>query len=177
MIRVEHNILVKSPTIMKIKIIVALLFVALMSPPDTQAQFMGEISMFAGEQEPEGWAFCHGQLLPVEEWPALFSIMGTTYGGDGRTTMGLPDLRGRTPIGVGSTSAMPLSDIHAHENGAHVLLYDAALGSWNREGLGVNYIICLYGTFPYGYIEPEQIGPDTSTGTKSIRDDEYDEAP
>ena len=61
--------------------------------------FIGEIIMFAGNFAPRGWAFCDGQLLPISQNSALFSILGTTYGGDGRTTFGLPDLRGRVPIG------------------------------------------------------------------------------
>ena len=60
---------------------------------------LGEISMFAGNFAPRGWAFCDGQLLPISSNQALFSLLGTTYGGDGRTTFALPDLRGRTPIG------------------------------------------------------------------------------
>jgi microcystin-dependent protein len=50
---------------------------------------------------PKGWAMCNGQLLPINQNQALFSLLGTTYGGDGRTTFGLPDLQGRTPIHVG----------------------------------------------------------------------------
>ncbi|WP_435579782.1 phage tail protein [Gilvibacter sp.] len=63
--------------------------------------FIGEIIMFAGNFAPRGWALCEGQLLPINTNTALFSILGTTYGGDGRTTFGLPDLRGRAPIGNG----------------------------------------------------------------------------
>ena len=57
--------------------------------------FIGEIRWFAGNFAPRGWAFCDGQLLPIAQNQALFSILGTTYGGDGRTTFGLPDMRGR----------------------------------------------------------------------------------
>jgi microcystin-dependent protein len=64
--------------------------------------FIGTIILFGGNFAPRGWAFCHGQLLPINSHQALFSILGTTYGGDGRTTFGLPDLRGRAPIGTGS---------------------------------------------------------------------------
>ena len=60
---------------------------------------LGQIIMFAGNFAPRGWAFCDGQLLAINQNTALFSILGTTYGGDGRTTFALPDLRGRTPIG------------------------------------------------------------------------------
>lgn len=62
---------------------------------------LGEIRMFAGNFAPRSWAFCEGQLLPISQNQALFSILGTTYGGDGRTTFGLPDLRGRAPLGPG----------------------------------------------------------------------------
>lgn len=63
--------------------------------------FVGEIRMFAGNFAPRGWAFCDGQLLAVSQNDALFSLLGTIYGGDGHTTFGLPDLRGRLPIHAG----------------------------------------------------------------------------
>ncbi len=64
--------------------------------------FIGEIIMFAGNFPPRGWAFCDGQLLSINSHSALFSILGTTYGGDGRTTFGLPELRGRVPMHAGN---------------------------------------------------------------------------
>ena len=64
--------------------------------------FIGEIKMFSGNFAPRGWAFCEGQLLAISSHTALFSILGTTYGGDGRTTFALPDLRGRTAISAGT---------------------------------------------------------------------------
>jgi microcystin-dependent protein len=64
--------------------------------------FVGEIRMFAGNFAPRGWAYCDGQLLAVSQNDALFSLLGTIYGGDGRTTFGLPDLRGRIPVHAGS---------------------------------------------------------------------------
>ena len=63
--------------------------------------FVGEIRMFAGNFAPRSWAFCDGQLLAVSQNDALFSLLGTIYGGDGRTTFGLPDLRGRVPLHAG----------------------------------------------------------------------------
>lgn len=63
---------------------------------------IGEIKLFAGNFAPRGWAFCNGQLLPISQNQALFSILGTTYGGDGRTTFALPDLRGRVPVHPGT---------------------------------------------------------------------------
>lgn len=64
--------------------------------------FLGQIVLFGGNFAPRGWAKCEGQLLSIASNSALFSILGTIYGGDGRTTFGLPDLRGRAPIGVGN---------------------------------------------------------------------------
>jgi microcystin-dependent protein len=64
--------------------------------------FVGEIRMFAGNFAPRGWALCDGQLLAVAQNDALFALFGTLYGGDGRTTFGLPELRGRIPIHAGS---------------------------------------------------------------------------
>ena len=63
---------------------------------------IGEIRMFGGQFAPRGWGLCDGQLLPVTEHEALFSILGTTYGGDGTTMFGLPDLRGRVPVHAGT---------------------------------------------------------------------------
>lgn len=64
--------------------------------------FIGQIMMFGGNFAPRGWALCNGQLLSIAQNTALFSILGTTYGGDGRTTFALPDLRGRAPIHAGT---------------------------------------------------------------------------
>lgn len=63
--------------------------------------FIAEIKIFAGNFAPRGWAFCNGQLLPIAQNTALFSLVGTTYGGDGRTTFGLPNLQGRVPMHPG----------------------------------------------------------------------------
>jgi len=66
-----------------------------------QEPFLGEIKMFAGTFAPNGWAKCEGQILSISQNSALFSLLGTTYGGDGQTTFALPDLRGRAPIHSG----------------------------------------------------------------------------
>ena len=68
--------------------------------------FIGQIIMFAGNFAPRDWAFCDGQLLQISENQSLYSILGTTYGGDGRTTFGLPDFRGRVPIGQGQGNGL-----------------------------------------------------------------------
>lgn len=95
--------------------------------------FIGEVKIVGFNFPPRGWATCDGQMLPIQQYQSLYSILGTTYGGDGRTTFALPDLRGRTPIHVGSgpglsphgwgqkggQEAHPLSDaempVHKHD--------------------------------------------------------------
>lgn len=90
--------------------------------------FVGEIKMFAGNFAPRGYALCDGQLLAISQNEALFSLLGTTYGGDGRTTFALPDMRGRLPIhSEGSfnlgqksgseTVTMTVSQMPQHEHG------------------------------------------------------------
>jgi len=73
--------------------------------------YIGEIRMFAGNFAPRNWAFCNGQLLSYELYPDLFGILGTTYGGDGQTTYGLPDLRGRAAVGPGQGPGLPAVDL------------------------------------------------------------------
>jgi microcystin-dependent protein len=64
--------------------------------------FIGQIELFGFSFAPLGWAFCDGSLLPINQYDALFALLGTTYGGDGQTTFGLPDLRGRVAVGQGT---------------------------------------------------------------------------
>ncbi len=88
-----------------IKKIIGLLFVCFFlsnNNVNAQDQMLGEIRIFAGNFAPRGWAFCEGQLLPISQNTALFSLLGTIYGGDGRTTFALPDLRGRVAISAGN---------------------------------------------------------------------------
>ena len=68
--------------------------------------FFGQIILFAGNFAPRDWAFCSGQLLPISQNEALYSVLGITYGGDGRKTFGLPDFRGRVPIGQGQGNGL-----------------------------------------------------------------------
>lgn len=67
--------------------------------------FLAEIRMMGFNFAPRGWAFCDGQILPINQNQSLYSLLGTTYGGDGRTSFALPDLRGRVPIHVGSNDS------------------------------------------------------------------------
>jgi len=67
--------------------------------------FLGEVKMLSFNFPPKGWALCNGQLMAIAQNAALFSILGTTYGGDGRTTFGLPNLQGRVPVHMGNSYA------------------------------------------------------------------------
>ena len=91
--------------------------------------FLGEISLFAGNFAPRDWAFCDGQLLPINQHDALFSLLGTTYGGDGRTTFGLPDLRGRTPIHPGTGPGLSTWRLGERRGTEEVWLSEAELTS------------------------------------------------
>lgn len=68
--------------------------------------FLGYIALVAFNFAPQGWALCNGQLLPIAQFEALFTLLGTTYGGDGNTTFALPDLRGRVPIHMGGGAGL-----------------------------------------------------------------------
>lgn len=112
--------------------------------------FIGEIRMFAGNFAPRSWAFCDGQLLSVSQNEALFSLVGTIYGGDGRTTFGLPDMRGRIPIHAGNgpglsprnigakggveKATLSLNQLPSHNHNAHALNKPGDSGSpHNRQ--------------------------------------------
>lgn len=82
--------------------------------------FLAEIRMIGFNFAPQGWALCDGQVLPINQNQALFSLLGTTYGGDGQTTFALPDLRGRTPIHRGASTgpSHPLGEQSGEETHA-----------------------------------------------------------
>lgn len=74
-------------------------------------QFVAEIRIFPFNFPPTGWAFCNGQLLPISQNTALFSLLGTTYGGDGKSTFALPDLQGNVPMQPGQGQGLSLRDL------------------------------------------------------------------
>ena len=84
--------------------------------------FVGQITVFPFNFAPVGWALCEGQLMPISQNTALFSLLGTFYGGDGRTTFALPDLRGRVPVGQGQVPGLSFHDIGEMEGGEAVTL-------------------------------------------------------
>ena len=95
--------------------------------------FVGEIRMFAGNFAPRGWAYCDGQLLAVSQNDALFSLLGTIYGGDGRTTFGLPDMRGRLPIHAGQGPGLSPRRLGAKSGEESVTLTVNQIPSHNHE--------------------------------------------
>jgi len=97
---------------------VRLLIVFLLCPYTVFAEpIIGEVRWFAGNFAPRNWEFCNGQLLPIAQNTALFSLLGTTYGGDGRTTFGLPDMQSRHPMHPGQGPGLT-SRRHGDRGGA-----------------------------------------------------------
>lgn len=72
---------------------------------------LAEVRMFAGNFAPRGWMLCQGQLLSIAQWTAVFALVGTIYGGNGQTTFGIPDFRGRSALGTGSGPGLPSVDL------------------------------------------------------------------
>jgi len=104
--------------------------------------FLAEIRIFAFNYAPRGWAQCNGQLLPINQNQALFSLLGTTFGGNGQTTFALPDLRGRAPVHAGAdvtlgmsageeSHTLVLSEMPAH---THLPMGDSAAASVTTPG-------------------------------------------
>ena len=117
--------------------------------------FVGEIRMFAGNFAPRGWAFCDGQLLAVSQNDALFSLLGTIYGGDGRTTFGLPDLRGRIPLHQGTGPGLSPRRLGAKGGAENETLTTNQLAShshdWNANKAAAT------GTAPQGKVLAEMV--------------------
>ena len=142
--------------------------------------FLGQIEIFSFNFAPKGWALCNGQLLPINQNQPLFSLLGTTYGGDGRVNFALPDLRSRVPNHMGSgftlgqrggeeAHTLIISELPAHN---HALMTDAThAGNINTPGTdtalaqsvgvndnGGNFSLAVYGTFsPGGVLAPQTI--------------------
>lgn len=124
--------------------------------------YVGEIRMFAGNFAPAGWMFCEGQLLPISENETLFQLIGTTYGGDGQSTFGLPDLRGRIPIHQGNgfilaetggaeEITLTISQIPAHSHAALCSANTTTGASPTNQVVGAPADV---NTLPYGTDAP-----------------------
>lgn len=89
--------------------------------------FLAEIRIFAGNFAPSGWAFCNGQILPLAQNAALFSLLGTTYGGNGQTNFALPDLQGRVPMQPGQGPGLSLRNLGESGGSATVALTESEM--------------------------------------------------
>jgi microcystin-dependent protein len=94
--------------------------------------YIGAVVLFAGNFAPRGWALCQGQLLSIAQNTALFSILGTTYGGDGRVTFGLPDLRGRVPLGNGQGPGLQPYELGEMSGSENVTLIQTEMPAHNH---------------------------------------------
>ena len=129
--------------------------------------FIGQIQPFGFNFAPRNWAKCNGALLPIASNTALFSLLGTTFGGDGRTTFGLPDLRGRAPIQMGTSPGLKTIQLGkkggteklsattvavekgvAGQNNVTTASGDVSNLSNMQPSMRVNYIICINGDYP-----------------------------
>ena len=128
--------------------------------------YVGEIRMFAGNFAPRGWAFCDGQLLAVSQNDALFSLFGTIYGGDGRTTFGLPDLRGRLPIHqgqgpglsqrrLGSKGGSEKETLTVNQMPSHTHNYSANTAAGNQNTPQGNVVAGRTGDATYSEVDPD----------------------
>jgi microcystin-dependent protein len=100
--------------------------------------FVAEIKIFAGNFAPRGYAFCNGQLLPIAQNTALFSLIGTTYGGDGRTTTALPDLQGRAPMHPGRGPGLSSYRLGQKSGVETVTLTTNEMAAHNHTAQGAN---------------------------------------
>jgi microcystin-dependent protein len=100
--------------------------------------YLGEIIMFGGNFAPRGWALCNGQLLSIAQNSALFSILGTTYGGDGQTTFALPDLRGRAPLNWGQGPGLTPKAIGESSGSETVTLLQTQMPAHNHPVMANN---------------------------------------
>jgi microcystin-dependent protein len=142
--------------------------------------FVAEIRIFPFNFAPKGWAFCDGQLLPISQNTALFSLLGTTYGGDGKSTFGLPDLQGRGPMHPGQGPGLSLHDlgeeggsdtvtllqseipVHAHQVGRSLNAGGDALtpvnNIWAQAPSGRGTLAIYHEAPPTGKMNPTAIG-------------------
>jgi microcystin-dependent protein len=89
--------------------------------------FVAEIRVFGFNFAPKGWAFCNGQLMPISQNTALFSLLGTTYGGDGKSTFALPDMQGNSPMHPGQGPGLSLHDLGEMSGSSNATLLDSEM--------------------------------------------------
>lgn len=140
-------------------------------------QYVGEVRMFAGNFAPSGWALCNGQILPISQNTALFSLLGTNYGGNGTSTFGLPNLQARFPMHAGSGSGPGLSERVVGESGGEptvtlltkdLPLHNHALNAASTHTTGVaSSGVTLAPTTPPIYHKPTDMVPMAATSVSA----------
>ncbi len=100
--------------------------------------FVAEVRIFAGNFAPKGWATCDGQILPISQNTALFSLLGTTYGGDGKSTFALPNMRGRVAVHPGQGPGLSYRDLGETGGSEAVILNNSELPAHNHNVMTVN---------------------------------------
>lgn len=143
--------------------------------------FIGQISTFGFNFAPRGWSLCAGQILPISQQTTLFSLLGTTYGGDGRSTFALPDFRGRFPMNYGAGPGLPpypigmrsghyfhnisTTELPAHTHGASVEVTSATLAASTEKGSIATAEADAYIASQTGLGAAENFVPNGSEGT------------
>jgi len=141
--------------------------------PLMDTPFIGQVVLFAGNFAPRGWQLCQGQLLSISQNAALFSILGTTYGGNGQTTFALPDLRGRVAVGngqgpglsnwiLGESQGVENVSLLVTEMPAHNHVLQVSGGEADTATAGNNYLASANGTFG-----PDPVTVNTYNGSPS----------
>ena len=134
--------------------------------------FVAEIRIFPFNFAPKGWAFCDGQLLPISQNTALFSLLGTTYGGDGKSTFALPDMQGNSPMHPGQGPGLSLYDLGQTGGSQFVTLLQSEIpahahtvGMANiANGDSPTPVACTWATVPSGrgFLNTYNSGPPTA---------------
>lgn len=147
--------------------------------------FMGEITIFPYTFAPRFYTWCEGQLLAIQQNPSLYSIIGTLYGGDGRTSFGVPHLRGRNPIGWGqgpglsihtrpgilggtSTVTLTASEIPVHAHDITAVFETPPTDNVNNPSVTLNIALTREGTVDFPYLSGSEMVPDTDMADEAL---------
>jgi microcystin-dependent protein len=112
--------------------------------------FVAEIRIFPFNFAPKGWAWCNGQLMPISQNTALFSLLGTTYGGDGKSTFALPDLQGRAPMHPGQGKGLSLHDLGEESGTETVTLLDTEMPAHTHGVMAAPAVVAGDSNIPQG---------------------------
>jgi microcystin-dependent protein len=121
--------------------------------------FVAEIRIFPFNFAPRGWAWCDGQLLPISQNTALFSLLGTTYGGDGRSNFALPDMQGNAPMHPGQGPGLSLHDLGEQSGAETVTLLESEIPSHNHNLMAATPPALLFAPTPSTGLARSSGGP------------------